>query len=73
MANDLKGLRTRLVSSKFARAKFLADTLTLLKDNGLDVEDDKVIEELHLDMDLKDGERFLDSIRASTVVITITK
>lgn len=71
MPNDLKGLRANLAKSPFARARFLADTLSLLKSNGVDVDDVSVMKELDLDMDLNNGERFVDGLVASTNIITI--
>lgn len=71
MPNDLNNLRGRLVASPVARARFLADTLDLLGKNGLDVEDPDVLKSLDLSLDLNDGKKFVDGLRASTVVITI--
>ena len=71
MANTLKDLRSKLVASPVARARFLADTLDLLNKNGLDVEDQDVLKSLDLSLDLNDGRKFVDGLAASTVVITI--
>lgn len=73
MANDLKKLRDNLAKSPAARARFLADTLEVLKRNGLDVDDVDVLKSLDLNLDLTDSKKFLDGLKASTVVITITQ
>lgn len=71
MASDLKNLNNRLINSPVARARFLADTLDLLEKNGLDVQDPDVLKSLDLNLDLNDGKKFIDGLRASSVVITI--
>ena len=68
---NLKDLRNRLLESPSARATFLTGTLSLLKDNGVDVDDPDVLKSLDLEFDLRDGQRFVDGLKASTVVITI--
>jgi hypothetical protein len=73
MPNDLKKLRDNLTKSPAARARFLADTLEVLKRNGLDIDDPDVLQSLDLNLDLTDSKKFLDGLAASTVVITITQ
>lgn len=70
--SDLKSLSARLENSTAARVKFLSDLLTLLKDNGVNVDDANVLKSLHLDFDLADAAKFKKGLAASTVIITIT-
>ncbi len=71
MPDDLKSLRQRLLKNPSARAKLLADLLSTLKANGVDVDDPKVLKSLNLDFDLTDGRKFVESLKMSTVVITL--
>lgn len=71
MPGDLKKLRTNLLKNPAARARFLADLLGTLRQNGVDVDDPKVLKSLHLDLDLSDGKKFVAGLKASTVVITL--
>ena len=48
MPGDLKKLRTNLLKNPAARARFLADLLGTLRQNGVDVDDPKVLKSLHL-------------------------
>lgn len=71
MPGNLKTLQQNLLKNPAARAKFLADLLDTLRKSGVDVDDPKVLESLQLDLDLTDGKKFIDGLKASTVVITI--
>ncbi|HBC3919988.1 TPA: hypothetical protein ACVU4L_001665 [Vibrio parahaemolyticus] len=70
MAN-LKQLKENLEKNPAARAKFLADLLKTLESNGLDVNDPDVLKSLDLDLDLNDGPKFVEGLKASTVVVTL--
>lgn len=69
--SDLKSLQKKLESNPVARTRFLADILGILERNGVDVHDAKVLDQLNLNLDLRDGKKFLDGLRASTNIITI--
>lgn len=68
---DMKSLQKRLETNPIARTKFLADLLGTLERNGVDIQDPKVLEQLNLNLDLRDGKKFLEGLRASTNIITI--
>jgi hypothetical protein len=72
MANDVEGLKQKLLQSPSARAAFLADTLSLLKTHGVNVDDPNVQKQLGLNFNLTDGQQFLKNMSASSIAITIT-
>jgi hypothetical protein len=69
MPTELENLEQRLLSSPTARARFLADTLELFEQNGVDVSDDDFRKQIEPALDLTDGNRFLSGLAASSVVI----
>lgn len=71
-SKNLSDLGKNLKTNTVARAKFLAGFLDLLEKSGLDVQDERVIKELNLNLDLSDGEKFVKGLASSTNIITIT-
>ncbi len=69
---DMKDLKAKLETNPAARAKFLADLLGMLENNGVDVNDANVLKSLDLNMDLSDGPKFVAGLKASSIAITIT-
>jgi len=69
--SDLKALQKRLETNPIARTRFLADILGILERSGVDIHDSKVLDQLNLNLDLRDGKKFLDGLRASTNIVTI--
>jgi hypothetical protein len=70
MAN-LKDLQKSLETSAGARAKFLADLLSTLEKNGVDVNDKSVIESMNLNLDLRDGKEYIKGLTMSSNIITL--
>jgi len=70
--HPLDHLKNTLVNSPAKRASFLAGTLELLRNHGVNVDDPKVVERLGLNLDLADGQKFVKGTTASTLIITIT-
>ncbi len=64
-------LSTKLQQSPAARVRFMNSLLTLLKDQGVDIEDAKNLRDLGLHLDLTDGKKWFDGSVASTNIITI--
>lgn len=73
MTNDLRSLRNVLINSPTARVHFLARTLDLFRDSGVDVDDPAVLADMDLDLNLTDGQKFVSGLAASSIVITITE
>lgn len=69
--SDMKSLQKKLETNPVARTRFLADLLGTLERSGVDIQDPKVLEQLNLNLDLRDGKKFLDGLRATTNIITI--
>ncbi|WP_129800569.1 hypothetical protein [Streptomyces sp. F001] len=71
MANDLEALRANLIASPVSRAKFIANVFDMLEKSGVDVQDQAVIDALGLNLDLRDGQAWVDETLASSAVVTI--
>jgi hypothetical protein len=61
----------RLLATPAARAAFLADPLSMLEANGVNIRDPNVLNQLDLETDITDGRRFVDGSVASTNIVTL--
>jgi hypothetical protein len=64
-------LSAKLQSSPAARVRFMNSFLDLLKDQGVNIDDNAAIKDLGLHLDLTDGKKWFDGNVASTNIITI--
>jgi hypothetical protein len=72
MSDGLQEMRDNLAANPAARARFVADLLGMLERQGVNVNDTAVLNSLDLNLDLRDGQAFVDGTLASSAVITIT-
>lgn len=71
MSNARQTLATKLQASPAARVKFMNSFLDLLKEQGVDIDNDAAISDLGLHLDLSDGKKWFDGSVESTNIITI--